>query len=138
MSFFIDLVKILLMRILFLLFFLPICLLGQAQTPSVSTQNAGVKRPKLVVGIMVDQMRWDYLYRLNSRYFADGGFKRLLNQGFTCENAFIPYTPSITACGHTFVYTGSVPAIRFEFENCQAQRKEIELNSLKRVYKAEK
>lgn len=68
-------------------------------------------RPKLVVGIVVDQMRWDYLYRYYDRYKADGGFKRLLQQGFTCENALIPYTPTITACGHTCIYTGSVPAI---------------------------
>ncbi len=70
-----------------------------------------VQRPKLVVGIVVDQMRWDYLYRYYSRYAPDGGFKRLLNEGFTCENNFIPYTPTITACGHTCIYTGSVPAI---------------------------
>lgn len=68
-------------------------------------------RPKLVVGIVVDQMRWDYLYRYYDRYQSDGGFKRLLNQGFTCDNALIPYTPTITACGHTSIYTGSVPAV---------------------------
>ncbi|MBO9636256.1 MAG: alkaline phosphatase family protein [Chitinophagaceae bacterium] len=68
-------------------------------------------RPKLVVGIVVDQMRWDYLYRYYDRYTEKGGFKRLLNKGFTCENTFIPYTPTYTACGHTCVYTGSVPAI---------------------------
>ncbi|MGN6507857.1 MAG: alkaline phosphatase PafA [Chitinophaga sp.] len=69
-----------------------------------------VPRPKLVVGMVVDQMRWDYLYRYYDRYTNDG-FKRLLNEGFTCENTLIPYTPTITACGHTCVYTGSVPAI---------------------------
>lgn len=68
-------------------------------------------RPKLVVGLILDQMRWDYLYRYYDRYAADGGFKRLLNQGATCENAFIPYTPTVTACGHSSVYTGSVPSI---------------------------
>ena len=41
-----------------------------------------IKRPKLVVGIVVDQMRWDYLYRFYNRYDESGGFKRLLNQGF--------------------------------------------------------
>ncbi len=83
--------------------------IGFAQ--KVATQNPPVQRPKLVVGIMVDQMRWDFLYRYHSRYAANGGFKRLLNKGFSCENAFIPYTPTVTACGHTTVYTGSVPAI---------------------------
>ena len=70
-----------------------------------------IQRPKLVVGIVVDQMRWDYLYRYYDRYSANGGFKRLLSQGFSCENTFIPYTPTVTACGHAGIYTGSVPAI---------------------------
>jgi predicted AlkP superfamily pyrophosphatase or phosphodiesterase len=69
-----------------------------------------VSRPKLVVGIMVDQMRWDFLYRYTDRYTADG-FKRMLREGFSNENAFIPYTPTYTAPGHTCVYTGSVPAL---------------------------
>lgn len=69
-----------------------------------------LQRPKLVVGIVVDQMRWDYLYRYYDRYSADG-FKRMLRQGFSCENTFIPYTPTYTAAGHTSVYTGSVPAV---------------------------
>ena len=74
-------------------------------------QNMGeTKRPKLVVGIVVDQMRWDFLYRYANRYGNDG-FKRLLREGFSCENTMIPYTPTITACGHTCVYTGSVPAV---------------------------
>jgi predicted AlkP superfamily pyrophosphatase or phosphodiesterase len=70
-----------------------------------------VSRPKLVVGIVVDQMRWDFLYRYYDRYAANGGFKRMLGQGFTCENTFIPYAPTVTAPGHATVYTGSVPAI---------------------------
>jgi predicted AlkP superfamily pyrophosphatase or phosphodiesterase len=74
-------------------------------------QSATIQRPRLVVGIVVDQMRWDYLYRYYDRYDANGGFKRLLNQGFSCENTFIPYVPTITACGHSSIYSGSVPAI---------------------------
>ncbi len=60
--------------------------------------------------MVVDQMRWDYLYRYNARYGNDG-FKRILKEGFSCENTFIPYTPTYTAPGHTCVYTGSVPAL---------------------------
>ena len=71
----------------------------------------GIKRPKLVVGIVIDQMRWDYLYRYYDRYASTGGFKRMLNGGFTCENTLIPFTPTYTACGHSSIYTGSVPAI---------------------------
>jgi len=76
-------------------------------------QNTGgnIKRPKLVVGIVIDQMRWDYMYRYYDRYAANGGIKRLLGNGFSCSNTLIPYMPAITACGHTSIYTGSVPAI---------------------------
>ncbi|ASZ11364.1 alkaline phosphatase family protein [Chitinophaga pendula] len=74
------------------------------------TPAAQATRPKLVVGMVVDQMRWDYLYRYASRY-GKGGFKRLVQDGFSCENTLINYTPTITACGHTCVYTGSVPAV---------------------------
>jgi hypothetical protein len=55
-------------------------------------------------------MRWDYLYRYYNRY-SNGGFKRLINQGFSAENTFINYTPTYTGCGHASIYTGSVPAI---------------------------
>ena len=89
------------------LIFLSAVTFGQAPT---SPSNPAA-RPKLVVGIVVDQMRWDYLYRYYNRYAPDGGFRRLINQGFSCENTFINYLPSYTACGHTCIYTGSVPAI---------------------------
>jgi len=75
-----------------------------------STTSTALPRPKLVVGIVVDQMRWDYLYRFYDRY-QNNGFKRLLNEGFTCENTLIDYIPTVTAAGHTCIYTGSVPAI---------------------------
>lgn len=72
--------------------------------------QAQPERPKLVVGIVIDQMRWDYLYRYYARY-GEGGFKRLLGEGFSCENTCIPYIPSVTAIGHASIYTGSVPSI---------------------------
>lgn len=67
---------------------------------------AGADRPKLVVGIVVDQMRWDYLYRYYDM-FGEGGFRRLMNEGFSCENTMINYVPSITAVGHASIYTGT-------------------------------
>lgn len=73
-------------------------------------QNSDIRRPKLVVGIVVDQMRWDFLYRFYNKYSNDG-FKRLLNTGFSCENTMLNYIPSVTAIGHTTIFTGSVPAI---------------------------
>ena len=74
------------------------------------TRTTSLARPKLVVGIVVDQMRWDYIYRYYDR-FGNDGFKRLLNGGFSCENTMINYVPSVTAAGHTVIFTGSVPAI---------------------------
>ncbi|HSC53179.1 MAG TPA: alkaline phosphatase PafA [Phnomibacter sp.] len=82
--------------------------LGFQQFTTAQPYNG--KRPKLVVGLVVDQMRWDFLYRYYSRY-GEGGFKRLIAQGFSAENTLIPYAQSITAPGHACVYTGSTPAI---------------------------
>lgn len=66
-------------------------------------------KPKLIVGIVVDQMRWDYLYRYAEKY-GQTGFKRL-QTGYNCENTHIPYVPTYTAPGHSCIYTGSVPSI---------------------------
>lgn len=67
--------------------------------------------PRLVVGITVDQMRWDYLTRFKNRWHETGGFNRMLKGGFSCNNTQINYLPSYTACGHASIYTGTVPAI---------------------------
>jgi predicted AlkP superfamily pyrophosphatase or phosphodiesterase len=104
------------MKKTYLLFTALCCLCGvtlaQKKTKSTGTgvYPATIDRPKLVIGLVVDQMRWDYLYRYYDRY-SNGGFKRLINDGFSAENTFIPYTPTYTAVGHSSIYTGSVPAI---------------------------
>ena len=67
------------------------------------------ERPKLVVGIVVDQMRWDYLSRYYDQ-FGEGGFKRLLDEGYSYNNCLINYVPTVTAIGHTSIYTGTTPA----------------------------
>ncbi|HVU94421.1 MAG TPA: alkaline phosphatase PafA [Puia sp.] len=88
-------------------------LLGLALIFSLCMRPAGAQslsRPKLVVGIVVDQMRWDYLYRYYDRY-GTGGFRRLLKEGFTCEQTYISHLPAFTAVGHTTIFTGSVPSI---------------------------
>jgi hypothetical protein len=76
----------------------------------VVAQPKTLERPKLVVGIVVDQMRWDYLNRFYDRY-GDKGFKRLLKGGYSCDQAMINYLPAYTAPGHACIYTGSVPSI---------------------------
>jgi predicted AlkP superfamily pyrophosphatase or phosphodiesterase len=89
--------------------FFAIILLIQFSTTIVAQST--LERPKLVVGMVLDQMRWDYLYRYFDRYADNGGFKRLLKEGNSCENTLIPYSPTVTACGHSVVYTGSAPSI---------------------------
>lgn len=66
------------------------------------------KNPKLIVGIVVDQMRYDYLNRFYSKY-GEGGFKRMMNEGFNCKNNHFNYVPTYTAPGHASVYTGTTP-----------------------------
>lgn len=64
--------------------------------------------PKLVVGIVVDQMRNDYLYRFAEKY-GDGGFKRMLKDGFECRNTNYNYVPTYTGPGHAAIYSGTTP-----------------------------
>ncbi len=79
------------------------------KTKSIKTIET-LERPKLVVGIVVDQMRYDYWYRYFDKY-SEGGFKRLLRDGFNCRNHHYHYAMTVTAAGHAAVYTGSIPAI---------------------------
>ena len=74
------------------------------------TATAQIARPKLVVGLVVDQMRWDYLYYYYDKYGTDG-LRRLVDQGYSFENTMINYVPTVTAIGHSSIYTGSVPAL---------------------------
>lgn len=67
------------------------------------------ERPKLVVGIVVDQMRWDYLSRYYEKFGTDG-YRRLVEGGYSFNNCLINYVPTVTAVGHTSIYTGSTPA----------------------------
>ena len=69
---------------------------------------AQVERPKLVVGLVVDQMRWDYLYTYT--WAEDGGFNTLLNEGYLCNNTIIDYVPTVTAAGHASIFSGTTPA----------------------------
>ena len=76
---------------------------GDGQRPQFN------ERPKLVVGIVVDQMRWDYLSRYYNQ-FGEGGFRRMIDQGYSFDNCLINYVPTVTAIGHTSAYTGTTPA----------------------------
>jgi predicted AlkP superfamily pyrophosphatase or phosphodiesterase len=77
--------------------------LGQVYAQTITA------KPKLIVGIVVDQMRQDYLYKYADRY-GEGGFKRLMNGGFMMKNGHYNYVPTYTGPGHASVYTGTTPA----------------------------
>ncbi|WP_422860864.1 alkaline phosphatase PafA [Flagellimonas sp. S174] len=81
---------------------------NKKKTPEVKAVEVAQK-PKLVVGIIVDQMRYDYLTRFWSHY-GEGGFKRLVREGFNCKNHHFNYAPTSTGPGHASVYTGATPA----------------------------
>jgi predicted AlkP superfamily pyrophosphatase or phosphodiesterase len=86
------------------------CFSNNLYAQKITTASKSAAKPKIVVGLVIDQMRWDYLYRYSNRY-TDGGFNRLLKKGYSFENTLISYTPTYTAPGHACIYTGSIPAI---------------------------
>lgn len=74
------------------------------------TSVNGAQKPRLVVGIVIDQLRYDYLLRF-ADLFGEGGFKRLLDQGAVFANAHYLHTPTYTACGHATFMSGATPAL---------------------------
>lgn len=106
-------------KLVVLIFLAGIQSLSQAQNPTIKAPSAAPKtavpinnnaKPKLVVGIVIDQMRYDYIYRYWDK-FGNDGFKRLVNQGFFCRNTNYNYVPTYTGPGHTSIYTGTTPAV---------------------------
>jgi predicted AlkP superfamily pyrophosphatase or phosphodiesterase len=75
----------------------------------VQKQEQKVKKPKLVVGIVIDQLRHDYFERYADN-FGEDGFKRLISEGFYNHNTHYNYIPTFTGPGHASVYTGTTPA----------------------------
>lgn len=81
-----------------------------------SSSRAHHETPRLVVGIVVDQMRYDFLYRYWDKY-GDDGFKQLLNDGFSFDHALYDYGPTFTGPGHASIYTGATPATHGLMDN---------------------
>ncbi|MGL4364723.1 MAG: alkaline phosphatase family protein, partial [Bacteroidales bacterium] len=79
-----------------------LAIFAQSQRPSTP--------PKLVLGIVVDQMRYDYLFRYWNKY-GEGGFRRLLKEGHNCENTMYNYVPTYTGPGHASIYAGTTPSV---------------------------
>ncbi|WP_228234865.1 alkaline phosphatase PafA [Allomuricauda sp. M10] len=99
-----------------LLSFLLVCMISLSFGQRKKNSKEEVPRellaqsPKLVVGIVVDQMRYDYLTRFWDQY-GEGGFKRMVNEGFNGKNHHFNYAPTSTGPGHASVYTGTFPAM---------------------------
>ncbi len=83
------------------------------QTTGTPTTAA---RPKLIIGVTVDQMRYDYIERFWDD-FSEGGFKRLVNEGFFCRNLKYNYMPTYTGPGHASIFTGTTPCFHGIIEN---------------------
>ena len=96
-------------NILYLSFIFIACFSCKAQNQIPSENNTIINdNPKLVVGIVVDQMRYDYLTRFYNKY-GEGGFKRMMREGFNCKNNHFNYIPTKTGPGHASVFTGTTP-----------------------------
>lgn len=91
--------------------FLTFCIAIQSGCTQKKKQtHSAADQPKLVVGIVVDQMRYDYL-PLYWDKFEEDGFKRLVTGGFNFENNHFNYFPTYTGPGHAAVYTGTTPSV---------------------------
>jgi hypothetical protein len=95
---------------------------------SAFSQNKTQDKPKLLIGIVVDQLRYDYLDKF-SPDFGSNGFNRLMNEGFYARNVNYNYKPTYTGPGHASIFTGSTPSIHGIVGNNWYSRK-----AEKRVY----
>lgn len=91
-------------------FILLISCKAQQEMNTQNSSNSNSENPKLIVGIVVDQMRYDYLPRFYDKY-GEGGFKRIINDGFNLKNAHFNYTTTKTGVGHTSIYTGTTQSV---------------------------
>ncbi|MBL6447081.1 alkaline phosphatase family protein [Fulvivirga sp. 29W222] len=87
-------------KLLLLVLFINLAVIAESQA----------QKPKLVVGVIVDQMRQEYLVRFQPR-FGEEGFNRMMREGYVLKNAHFNYVPTYTAPGHASVYTGSTPGV---------------------------
>ncbi len=73
-------------------------------------QDSEDKKPKLVVGLIVDQMRFEILERLDP-IFGEGGFRRLKKEGFQFRNCYYSHAQTLTAPGHATIAAGAPPSV---------------------------
>lgn len=95
---------------LLLLLFLSIFTFNYVHAQDADSRFDPEEQPKLIVGIVVDQMKYDYLTRY-WEHFTDDGFKRMVNGGFNFANHHFNYFPTYTGPGHAAIYTGATPSV---------------------------
>lgn len=74
-----------------------------------ASNEGAIPRLKLVVLLVFDQMRGDYLDRWH-HLFPDGGFRRIIEDGAWFRNCHYPYAMTMTAAGHASLVTGAYPS----------------------------
>ncbi|MBO6762212.1 MAG: alkaline phosphatase family protein, partial [Roseivirga sp.] len=84
--------------------------------------QAQTEKPKLIVGIVVDQMKQEYVWRFYN-HFEEGGFKRLIEGGFMAKNGHYNYASTSTGPGHASIYTGTTPSVHGIVNNNWYSRK---------------
>ena len=80
------------------------------ENSSYTNSNSTATQPRLVVGVVVDQMRFEYLNRFKNKYTSKG-FLRLINQGYSCNDHHFNYIPTYTGPGHASIFTGTTPSV---------------------------
>lgn len=110
--------------LIYLLLMLNFC--GFPQNPANKKEGVKLSKPKLVVGVVVDQMRYDYLYKYYNKY-GEGGLKKLMANGLNCKNTYYNYTPTYTAPGHASIYTGTTPSFHGIIGNSWFERVKNEI-----------
>jgi len=81
---------------------------GPAPTARLQAKANPVARPRLVVLVVVDQMRGDYVDKFQGQW--TGGLKRLVKEGAWFREAAYPYAATETCVGHSTISTGALPA----------------------------
>jgi predicted AlkP superfamily pyrophosphatase or phosphodiesterase len=83
--------------------------LRPSANPAGSSVPGLTTRPRLVLLIVVDQFRYDYLTRYGD-LFGQKGIGRLLRQGASWTEANYDHVPTYTAPGHSILMTGAWPS----------------------------
>jgi predicted AlkP superfamily pyrophosphatase or phosphodiesterase len=92
------------------LIFITLCSLLISNTLAQTRKQIPSEKPKLIIGLVVNQMRYDYLYKYLDK-FSQNGIRRLLNEGSNCKNATYGYQCTLSEPGYATISTGTNPSV---------------------------